>query len=136
MEIAEIYEKFPTREHCLIHLENQIWEGKPKCPYCKSSNFTVLKHQRRYHCNRCNTPYSVTVKTIFHKTHVDLQKWLLAISLLFHTRTNISGRKLAQEIGVNKNTGCKMRERICEAIIKERVLIERIVDFSSHFHDS
>jgi transposase-like protein len=36
---------------------------------------TPLKEkQQRYHCNNCNTSYSVTVGTIFHDTKLDLQK--------------------------------------------------------------
>ncbi|WP_083468914.1 transposase [Nostoc piscinale] len=107
-----MYEKFPTREACLIHLEKQRWKGKPKCPYCSSSNFTHLKNGSRYHCNLCNTKYSVTVKTLFHRTRVDLQKWFLAIYLLIYARTKLSSRQLAKLLAVDKNTAWLMIARI------------------------
>ncbi len=123
-----MYEKFPTREACLIHLEKLRWKGKPECPYCGSSNFTGLKNESRYHCNLCNTKYSVTVKTLFHKTRVDLQKWFLAIYLLIYARTNVSSRQLAKLITVDKNTAWLIIRRIDRAMAnqKDRDLLLKI----------
>lgn len=129
MDIVDICDRFPTREDCLIYLEFVRWNGKPKCPYCESTHFTRLKKERRYHCNRCYTTYSVTVRTMFHKTHVDLQKWFLAIWIMLHTRTNISVRQLANYIKVNRNTAWRMSKRIRIAIIKERKFLEKLIEF-------
>lgn len=105
-----------NHEECLALLEQIRWNGKPKCPYCESTNATAYKNERRYHCNECFTSYSVTVGTLFHKTHVELQKWFVAIHLVLNSPGGISVRQLAKEIGVNKNTACYMIERIREAI--------------------
>lgn len=129
MDIIQIYKNFPTREDCLVHLEKSRWDEKPRCPYCKSTNFTARKNERRYHCNSCNTPYSVTVHTIFHKTHVDLQKWFLAILVMLNAKTSISVRQLASEIGVNRNTAWQMSRRIRTTILKDRELLERLIEF-------
>ena len=77
MNIVEIYKKFPTHEDCLAYLEKVRWNNVPTCPYCNSTNSTSFKKENRHHCNNCNTSYSVTVGTIFHKTKLDLQKWFL-----------------------------------------------------------
>lgn len=129
MNIIQMYEIFQTREDCLIYLEKLRWNGKPRCPYCASTNFTTLKNERRYHCNKCNTPYSVTVRTVFHKSRIDLQKWFIAIWIMLNARTSISVRQLASEIGVNKNTAWQMSKRIRTAIIKERELLDRLIEF-------
>lgn len=103
----------------LSGLEQIRWGGKPQCPYCGSMNATSLKKEGRHRCNSCFTSYSVTVGTLFHKTHVDLQKWYQAIHLVM-AGESISVRKLAQEISVNKNTASYMLTRIRKAMQEEQ----------------
>ncbi len=112
----------------LTLLEQIRWGVKPKCPYCESTNATAYKNERRYHCNDCYISYSVTVGTLFHKTHVSLEKWFLAIRLILNSPEAISVRKLAKEVGVNKNTACYMIERIYKAASEERELIQKLVN--------
>ncbi|HEY9802097.1 MAG TPA: IS1595 family transposase [Leptolyngbyaceae cyanobacterium] len=116
-----------NNDECLTLLEQIRWGGKPKCPYCESTKATAYKNERRYHCNECFTSYSVTVGTLFHKTHVDLHKWFVAIRLVLDSPGGVSVRQLAKEIGVNKNTACYMLERIREAIIEESELLQKLI---------
>ncbi|AFY56389.1 transposase [Rivularia sp. PCC 7116] len=105
-------------------LEQIRWDGKPKCPYCESTNATAYKSEERYHCNSCYVSFSVTVGTIFHKTHVSLDKWFLAIRLVMNSSGGISVRQLAKEIGVNKNTAASMVRKIKE---EESEVLERFM---------
>ena len=74
MNIVEIFEQFPTQESCIKHLESARWgDGKAACPYCASRHTTPNQH--RHYCYTCKTSFSVTVGTIFHHTHLPLQKW-------------------------------------------------------------
>lgn len=127
MNISQIYKKFPTQTSCIRHLENIRWDDIPTCPYCKSKKCSPIKRSRRYHCNACNTSYSVTVGTIFHKTHVDLQKWFLAISIITNVPKGISVRQLARDIEVDKSTAWYMAMRIREGMIQCRGLLECFV---------
>ncbi len=117
-----------NHEECLALLEQIRWGGKPKCPYCESTNATAYKNERRYHCNECFTSYSVTVGTLFHKTHVELQKWFVAIHLVLNSPGGISVRQLAKEIGVNKNTASYMIERIRKAMVEELQLLNKLAN--------
>ncbi len=114
-------------EDCFALLEQIRWNGKPQCPYCGSDKARELKNERRYQCNECFTSYSAMVGTLFHKTHVDLHKWFVAISLMLSSPKGISVRKLAKEIDVNKNTACYMIGRIQRAIVEESELLKNIV---------
>lgn len=116
-----------THKDCLVYLEKIRWAGTPQCPYCESTNSTAIKRENRYHCNTCFNSYSVTVGTLFHKTYVDLPKWFLAIYLVLNSQESISSRKLAQKIGVNKNTACYMSARIRKAMTEDRELLEKLV---------
>ncbi|NJM73406.1 MAG: transposase [Scytonema sp. RU_4_4] len=110
------------------------WNGTPTCPYCDSVKATKYKNERRYRCNSCFTSYSVTVGTIFHKTHVDLHKWFRAILLLCKVNCDISVRKLAQEIQVNRATASRIVNQVLNVppeqieILKEIVLAQSITE--------
>jgi transposase-like protein len=128
MNIIQIYKKFPTQQDCLKHLEAVRWNNTPVCPYCKSTNQTPTKTGNRYHCNNCNTSFSVTVGTIFHKTKCDLQKWFLAISLVLNAKKGYAARQLGRDIEVTKDTAWYMLMRIRKAFVEYPELLEGIVE--------
>lgn len=128
MNILQIYKTYPTRDACLKHLEEVRWNGKPECPYCKSLRVTASSNKNRFHCNNCNTSFSVTVQTIFHKTKVDLRLWFMAIALVINAKKDISARQLARDLGVNKNTAWSMLVRIRQAMGDDADLLQGIVE--------
>lgn len=135
MNIIKIYKTFPTQESCLEYLEQVRWKGQPTCPYCKSTNSTSAPKEQRHHCNNCNTSFSVTVGTIFHKTHLDFQKWFLAISLILNAKKGISARQLARDLEVNKNTAWYMAMRIRRAMNERwhRELLHGIIEMDETY---
>jgi transposase-like protein len=128
MNIVSIYRQFPTEADCIAHIERVRWNGKPVCPYCTSDRVTPMPKEARHHCNACNTTFSATVNTIFHHTHLDLQVWFLAISLILNAKKGISGRQLARDLEVNKNTGWYMGMRIRNAMFDQGDLLRGIVE--------
>jgi len=127
MTLSEIYEQFPTEKDCILHLEAIRWRGKPTCPYCQSQQVTRMLQEQRYHCNTCRTSFSVTVRTIFHHTHVDLQIWFLAIFLIFGAKNTLSSRRLANNLEVTKDTAWSMQRRIRDAMVEDEELLSGIV---------
>jgi transposase-like protein len=126
MNIVQLYKQYPTQDDCRKHLEEVRWHGVPKCPYCTSTRVSRLG--KRFHCNACNTSFSGTVNTIFHKSRIDMQKWFLAISLVLNARKGISARQLARDIEVNKNTAWLMLMRIRKAMLDDGELLKGIVE--------
>jgi len=135
MNIIEVYRQFPTQDDCLYYLEKVRWNGKPYCPYCGSFSATPVEKERRYHCNTCNTSFSVTVGTIFHKTKVDFQKWFLATSLILNAKKGISARQIARDIEVHRNTAWYMGMRIRRAMSEQqsRQLLQGIVEMDETY---
>jgi len=128
MNIVSLYKKFSSQAACLAHIEEVRWHGKPVCPYCRSTRTTGLPKERRHHCNACNTSFSVTVGTIFHKSKVDLQRWFLAIALVLNAKKGLSARQLARDIEVNPNTAWLMLMRIRKAMIDHGDLLQGIIE--------
>lgn len=128
VSLTDVCQRFPTIEHCLTNLEEIRWQGRPVCPHCDSSRNTPYLKERRYRCNGCGTNFSVTVKTLFHKTHVDLRKWYLLIALVMESRKLPCVHTLASAVGVNKNTVTRMVRQISIAITDDFNLLARITD--------
>lgn len=126
MNAAQIYEQFPSTQDCIRHLEKVRWRGKAFCPYCRSE--CVTPNEQRHHCNGCNTSFSVTVNTIFHHTHVPLQKWFMAVSLILNARRGPSVRQLARALEVNKNTAWSMGMKIRNAMFEHGELLRGIAE--------
>ncbi len=130
MNIVSIFEQFPTQPDCIAHLESVRWPDGPVCPYCGAYNTTPLPKQQRHHCNACNTTFSVTVRTIFHHTHLALQKWFLAITLTLNAKKGLSARQLARDLQVNKNTAWRIAMQIRKAMseAEQRNLLTGLVE--------
>src|SRR5271157_363856 len=130
MNIVAIYKKFPTAADCIAHLERVRWNDKPACPYCKSDRTTRMPAESRHHCNACNTTFSVTVGTIFHHTHLPLQKWLLAVSIVLNANKGLSARQLARDLQVNRNTGWRMGMQVRKAMgeREQRELLTGVIE--------
>ena len=128
MDIDQFYKSFPSHDDCIKHLEAVRWENGPVCPYCQSRRQTKIKGGIRYKCNNCNSSYSVTVGTIFHKTKCDMQKWFYAIYLFSHYRKGISSRQLATDINVTKDTAWYMLMRIRKSLKEDGILLESVIE--------
>ena len=125
MELQQLYTRFPTEETCVTFLEQIRWNGHIICPHCNGSNVTAMPNEQRHHCNRCKTSFSVTVKTIFHKSRVDLRKWVLA-TMLYTESDKVSAQHLSRVLGVNKNTAWYMKERLRRDAATQKTFMQAI----------
>ena len=133
MNIIQVFERFPTQESCIAHLEAARWRGKRACPYCGSVK--TARNQHRHRCYDCKTSFSVTVGTIFHRTHLPLQKWFLAIMLMLNAKKGLSALQLSRDIEVNKNTAWRVTMQIRRAMTQaeHRNLLTGIVEMDETY---
>ena len=133
MDILEIFERFPTQKDCITHLEQARWRGEPICPYCGSLHTAPSQHRHR--CYDCKTSFSVTVGTIFHHTHMPLQKWFLAVMLMLNAKKGLSALQLSRDLKVNKNTAWRISMQIRKAMKQagQRSLLTGIVEMDQTY---
>jgi len=130
MNIIQIFQGFRDEEDCLRHLEKVRWPDGAICPYCQSKNNHSIQKESRHFCYNCRTSFSVTVGTIFHHTHLPLQKWFLAIALILNAKKGISALQLSRDLKVNKNTAWRIAMQIRKAMnqVEHRELLTGIVE--------
>lgn len=120
MNIIQIYQKYPNKEACLERLEQVRWGDTPRCAYCMSSKVKIHREKgrrKRWFCNECRRSFSVTVNTIFHHTHLDLQKWFLAISTLINAKKSVSSHQLGRDLDIPVKTAYSLSQRIRKAML-------------------
>lgn len=132
MNIIQVYERFPSEAACVQHLEEIRWGGEVLCAYCNAPSPSPIKNQR-YHCNQCQKSFSVTVGTIFHHTHLPVQKWFLAITLVLNAKKGLSARQLARDLGINKDTAWRITMKIREAMKYDGELLSGIVEMDETY---
>lgn len=126
MTLKEINSKYKTEKSFITHLEKVLWGNDPVCPYCKSTYQSPKPKEHRYHCNNCNTSFSITTGTLFHKTRVDLRKWAYLIYLILQNE-NLTVREIGEKIGVTKDTAAFMVRRIKLELPENRNKLEKII---------
>ena len=133
--IVEVYKRWPTRAACIAHLEALRWKGEPLCPYC--GTWQVSRHREegrddRWQCQRCKKSFSVTVGTIFHKSHIDLQRWFLLIALMLSAKKGLSSYQAARDLDLRRPTAWSMMHRIRKALADDGQLLAGIVEDVLH----
>jgi transposase-like protein len=92
----------------------------------------VGKHKElgkvRWQCYECRKSFSVTVGTIFHNTHIELQKWFLLISLMLNAKKGLSAYQAARDIELRRPTVWSMMHRIRNAMERNEQLLAGIVE--------
>lgn len=112
---------FTDADVARAHLEALQWADGRICPHCGTvDNSVALKGNSTrpgvYKCRDCRKPFSVTVGTLFERSHVPLNKWLLAVHLLCSSKKGISSHQLMRSLGVTYKTAWFMSHRIREAM--------------------
>lgn len=103
------------------HLERLRWANGRFCPHCGAtegtSPVTGEKHRPGlYYCNDCKRTFTVTVGTLFERSHIALHKWVLAFELMAASKKGISAHQLHRMLGVTYKSAWFMAHRIREAM--------------------
>jgi transposase-like protein len=105
--LVEAQKEFSTPLKCERYLAKMRWPDGVACPRCGSRDVTYMQSRHKWQC-KCRYQFSVTAGTIFHKTHIDLPRWMLATWLMCHSPKGISSKQIQREIGVTYKTAWYM----------------------------
>ena len=112
---------FHDDEAARLHLEAQRWPDGPYCPHCGECDaITRLQGKSTAPglciCKSCRKKFSVTVGTIFERSHIGLAKWMLAFRLMASSKKGVSAHQLHRSLDVTYKTAWFMAHRIREAM--------------------
>lgn len=112
---------YSDAEEARKHLESIRWPNGPVCPHCgESENTKELQgksHRKGLHkCYSCKGNFSVTVGTVFERSKVPLNKWILASHLMAASKKGISAHQIHRQLNVTYKTAWFMEHRLREAM--------------------
>ncbi len=101
------------------HIEASRWNGEPSCPHCGSLHVTRMAGKTQagmFLCNDCRDKFTVRTGTVMERSHVPLNKWLLAIHIVAASKKGMSAAQMGGMIGVTYKTAWFLCHRIREAM--------------------
>lgn len=115
---------FLDEELAREHLEALRWANGRVCAHCgvvDESGLTASKNHKPglYYCNACGKTFTVTVGTLFERSHVPLNKWLMAFHLMAASKKGMSAKQIERMLGVTYKTAWFMAHRIREAMTSD-----------------
>jgi transposase-like protein len=102
-------------------LEARIWANGRFCPHCGAIDQSTLMQGKShrpglYQCNSCREPFTVTVGTLYERSHIPLNKWLAATHLLMASKKGMSAMQIHRMLGVSYKSAWFMCHRIRESL--------------------
>jgi len=102
-------------------LEARLWPDGPICPHCGVVDQATLMRGKShrpglYQCNACKEPFTVTVGTLYERSHIPLHKWLGATHLMMASKKGMSALQIQRMIGVTYKTAWFLCHRIRESL--------------------
>lgn len=105
------------------YLEAQRWPNGPVCPHCGNvdpARITAMTGKAHrpglYNCKECRKQFSVTVGSVFERSKIALNVWLLATFLMASSKKGMSAHQMHRMLGVTYKTAWFMEHRIREAM--------------------
>jgi transposase-like protein len=127
MHLIEVTKKFATKESCLQYLADLRWPNGIVCLKCgivgndqfrkfttnettrtrfskrKQAVVTVKVPSRSlYECKGCGYQFAATTGTVFHDSHLPLEKWFEAVAMILEAKKGMSALQVSRHLGVPK----------------------------------
>jgi transposase-like protein len=129
MNLIDVNKSFATEDQCLDFLEVMRWPDGVRCPVCGADKVSRInrktasknKRDRFYACLEptCNHRFSATAGTVFHRSHLPLTKWFMAIAIVMDAKKGMSALQLQQHLGIGSyRTAWYMVHRIRKAMVE------------------
>jgi len=119
MSNAFVAPHFQSSESAREWLEGQRWPDGPVCSHCGTVNHAYkTKKPGWYRCaeKECRKDFTVTTGTLMERSHIALNKWLMAFYLMCSSKKGVSAHQLHRALGVDYKTAWFLGHRIREAM--------------------
>lgn len=112
---------FQDADKARAYLEALRWPRGPVCPHCgvEGSHYALKGAAHRpglMKCKDCRKQFSVTVGTVFERSKIPLNKWLLAVHLMCASKKAMSSHQIHRMLGITYKSAWFMTHRIREAM--------------------
>lgn len=133
ISLYELSKLYPDEATARTYMETRRWPNGAVCPDCEEAKRITPRKNGFYRCNACKKDFTVRTGTIFERSHVPLDKWVLAMYMLMTARKGVSSLQLGKEIGVTQKTAWFVLGRIREACGNDPSVLSGIVEIDETY---
>lgn len=133
MSEYEFRRLYPNAEAARLYIESRRWPQGPVCPACQEAARIGKRPEGFYRCHACGLDFTVRTHTIFERSHVPLDKWLLAMFKLMTARKGVSSLQLGKELGITQKSAWFMLQRIREACGNDMTALRGTVEIDETY---
>lgn len=138
MNLIDVTKKFATAGACNDFIESMRWPDGVTCLSCESKKVTKYTKQEGsrtrlnpktgksevkvvparilYVCLECGFQFSATTGTLFNDSHLDLEKWFMAVALMVNAKKGLSALQIKRDLRVAYKTAWYLNHRIRKAM--------------------
>jgi transposase-like protein len=119
MSNAFVAPHFQSHELAREWLEQTRWPDGPVCSHCGTLNHAYkTKKPGWYRCaeKECRKDFTVTTGTVMERSHIELNKWLMAFYLISSSKKGVSSHQLHRALNLDYKSAWFMAHRIREAM--------------------
>jgi transposase-like protein len=118
MNLVDLNSQYSEESECRELLKRLRWPNGISCPRCSATTISTLAAQQKYECSKCEYQFTVTSGSVFHDSHLPLEKWFLATYILTESRKGMSANQLKRMLGVSYKTAWYLCHRIRAAMVE------------------
>ena len=111
---------FSNAEAARTWLEGQRWPDGPVCSHCGTVNHAYGNKAKPgyFRCaeKECRKDFTVTTGTLMERSHIALNKWLMAFYLMCSSKKGVSAHQLHRALNIDYKSAWFMGHRIREAM--------------------
>ena len=110
---------FMSHEAAREWLEKTRWPQGPVCSHCGTIGHAyATKRAGWYRCaeKECRKDFSVTTGTVMERSHIALNKWLMAFYLMSSSKKGVSAHQIHRALNLDYKSAWFMCHRIREAM--------------------
>lgn len=118
LSLPAFLKQYGTEAACEKALGRARWPGGFVCARCTATTCSRFRRegQTYWQCSACRHPTSLRSGTLFEHSRLSLTLWFLALYVLTHTKTNVSGLELSRHLGVHSRTAWRLKHKIMQAM--------------------
>ena len=128
ISVFEFMKLFPDEHKAREWVEHKRWNGNPTCTYCSTDKAYKTARVGTYRCRQCDKDFTVRMKTVMHRSHIPMHKWLYAMYCVVTARKGISSLQLSKELGMTQKSAWFLLQRIRAACHAGDQLLGKVLE--------
>jgi transposase-like protein len=117
--LREFRQRFSNDANCWEYLSQSRWPEGFRCPKCDGARSWWLLSRHAHECQQCGHQASVSAGTLLHRSHLPIQDWFWAASLVATLTPGMRAKQLQRQLGWSCETAWFVLHRLRRGMVSD-----------------